>query len=181
MAPGEYVEFDAVVHGWRIAPGQVLEEEFGTNDIRNLDLDCDPKNVSDATKTNLDIKVNYVPAGWTLKENPNVDKWVCDDIGLSTFYQYGLEKPGQGGAGIRLDRVLEGRRAFALSAPADGVTACTIRDLPAICVRHGVPSPSFTFIVIEDDTLDPFVSHLLLEADGPIPYDELVKMLEALD
>ena len=180
-SPTARVEFDGTIHGWRLAPHEVLEKEFG-NDIRNLDLECDPKQVKDSTKTDLDIKLTYLPDGWSIEGKPGVVKWACPDLALSTFYEYGLTSSSNPGPQyIRLDRVREGRRALALYAPADGVEECTIRGLPAICVRYDEPIPRFTFIVIEDDTLDPFVSHLLLDADGPISYEELVKLLEGLE
>lgn len=182
LKPDEYVEFDGVIHGWRIAPGSVLEKEFG-NDIRNLQLDCDARQVGSRTATDLDIDLSYFPESAKAAGSPNVVKWVCEKIGLSVYYGYVLnETPyrtvGEDGE-LRLDRFVTGRRAYAISADVEAVKPCTVAGRPAVCVRHNDDEGKADIIVIEDDTLDPFATILLASAFG-VPFDELVKTIEGI-
>lgn len=180
---GPVVEFDGTIHGWRVAPDQVLEAEFG-NDLRNLDLDCDAEKVSPSTKTSLDIDLNYFPASAQERGKPTIVKWVCGSQGLSTYYNWSLKTkpfPVVGEAGeLRIERVLTARRAWSIgTAPEDRVHECTIAGLPAVCLRNEQEG-QVLILVIEDNDLDPYASFLLVDAFG-LPFDELVKMIEGLE
>jgi hypothetical protein len=179
IPPGE---FDGVIHGWRIARHEVLQQEFG-DDERNLQLDCEEQKVGSETATDLDINVSYFPKSVTIVGTPVVVKWVCDKIGLSVYQNYNLEDTPYetlGGAGeIRLERFLMGRRAYELFVPAAAVSACTVAGSPAICVRRNDDEGEADIVVIEDDTLDPHATLLLVSAYG-VPFEELVKMIEGI-
>ena len=175
-------EFDGVIHGWRIARHEVLQQEFG-DDERNLQLDCDAHKVGSETATDLDIKLSYFPKSVTVVGTPVTEKWVCDKIGLSVYQNYNLEqtryKTLSGAGEIRLERFLMGRRAYELFAPAAAVSACAVAGSPAICVRRNDDEGEADIVVIEDDTLDPHATLLLVSAYG-VPFEELVKMIEGI-
>lgn len=182
-SPTPVGEFDGTIHGWRFAPNDVLEAEFG-NDLRNLDLDCDAKKVSPSTKTDLDVGLNYFPASAESRGEPTIVKYMCGSQGLSVYYHWSLKTkpfPSVGEVGeLRIDRVVTARRAWFLgTAPADRVHECTVAGLPAVCLRNE-PEGQVLILVIEDDDLDPFATFLLVDAFG-LPFDELVRMIEELE
>lgn len=174
--------FDGTIQGWRIAADEVLERE-GLD--RNLNVDCEPKQVGAKTKTDLDFKVTYIPKGiGTPAHEPNVGKWICGGRGLSVRESRDWDdNPYDGLATLEIERAVWGSRARSLYAPKDQVGACSIGAKKAICVHYENDAKGRglggTILVIEDDELDPWVTALLISASG-IPYDELVKIAEGI-
>ncbi len=170
--------FDGVVHGWRVAPDEVLDEE-GIRD-RNLTLDCEPEQVGVRTPSELDFTLSYFPADIDIGPLDGPDKWVCGGKGLSVAYAYSIQTE-YGAASLRADRLITARRTTALMVPQDSVTEGRVNGSPAIFVRPTDPAglDLASIIVIEDDTAPEFTI-LRISSDNGIPFAELLKVAEGV-
>jgi hypothetical protein len=164
-----------------------LEKEGFSRDLgeglRQLDPDCETREVGVATATDLDFTLNYFPRGAKVAGAPGVMKWVCGDIGLSVSENYALDETPRLGVGdLRIERSLQGMKYFDLYAAGDRVEACVVRGLPSVCV-HAVDDESglgeSTILMIEDNELDPFVTRFFVHA-SELPFNEVLKIAEGL-
>lgn len=171
--------FDGAVHGWRVAPYQVLEAESLQG--RNLNRSCEPQRRGAEARTDLDYAPTYLPSQYEFKRRLGPDKWLCAGQGLSVTYIYEFESDFGTGE-LTIDRALRGRRSLTLAVPADSVEAGYVKGLPAIFAH---PDDDVSgeglgqVIVIEDDT-GPEFTVLRLSAEDGIPFNELLKIAEGV-
>jgi hypothetical protein len=167
--------FNGTIHGWRIGPTDALQKD---GSLRDLDLDCEPRQVPASTKTDLDMYLTDFPIETKAAEPPDTVKWVCDGVGLSVLLYYGLtitpyETIGDSGT-LRVERIVTAGRAYPITASKGQVKACAVGDQPAVCVRWNEDEGDGAILVIQDDELDPFAVAMLVRGYG-VPFAELMK------
>lgn len=171
--------YDDTVLGWRIGPYEVLSAA-GIDD-RNLVRACDPYQAGADTITSLDFTVGYMPPDFKIGPIAGPVKWLCDQEALSVTLMYNVGTP-LGSGQITFSRYILARRSIEMDTRFDSVETGDISGHPAIIVHPDDDKTGLGLgevVVIEDDT-DPEFTILTISADNGVPFDELLKIAEAV-